>query len=159
MKIQERLEMSILNDIEYYKLKYLRKYLGDTLFYVPKEASDKTFYSEAEALHNPEKTIKYCFNIFYHDGLFLKAIYYFLVKNESFQEEGCYWLYPEEYDDYKNVVFEFGFNDPDWSVSVSEIECFEYVKIACKRFLEIHREEKYCIFIDNALMNWKAKFP
>ena len=55
--------------------------------------------------------------------------------------DGCYWLYPD--DDNQNVIFEIGFNDPEWIVEVSKLECFEYTKIACKRFLELHPEIKY----------------
>ena len=51
------------------------------------------------------------------------------------------------------VCFAIGFNNPNWTVYVSEETSFEYAKKACERFLEIHPEHE--AFLKEILRNWK----
>lgn len=119
------------------------------------------FYNTKDILNsNPESTIKRCFNILYHDGLFLKAIYSNLVEYDGCGEEGCYWYYPDmnspyPEDRFDGVYFAVGFNDPSSTVYVSEQVCFEYAKHACERFMEIHPELEYRKFLTDIINNWK----
>lgn len=115
-------------------------------------------YPQAEKLDNPEKTIKYCFNVLYHDGYFLEVLYWNLVEYDSFTEDGCYWYYPDmnspfDSDRFEGVKFAVGFDDPDYTVYVSEEIMFKYAKEASLRFLEIHPE--HTEFVMNILNNWK----
>lgn len=107
---------------------------------------------------NPETTIKCCFNITYHDGFFLEAIYSNLVKYDGYASDGCYWHYPDmnspfKEDRFEGVYFAIRYNDPESAVYVSEEISFKYAKEACLRFLEIHPEHKN--FLINILDNWK----
>lgn len=115
------------------------------------------FYYVNHDEKNPARTIKKCFSILYNDELFLKAIYAHLVQHDSIGEEGCYWYYtdPDDPDEAKlgKVCFAIGFDDPDWTVYVSEETSFEYAKKACERFLEIHPEHE--AFLKGILRDWK----
>ena len=118
------------------------------------------FYPAPDDMDNPERTIKYCFSVFYADGLFLKAIYYILAKYESFWEEGTYCFYPDfnspDPDEYfLGIEFVWGFDMPDWVVYVPEKVCFAYAKEACERFLELHPEQQYRNFLNQILDNWQ----
>ncbi|WP_150540086.1 ribonuclease toxin immunity protein CdiI [Actinobacillus vicugnae] len=114
------------------------------------------FYGKTEILNNPDKTIKSLFSVLYHDGMFLEAIYDFLLKYEDFIQDGCYWYYSDS-GNYK-IYFELGFNEEDWIVEVSEDENFHFVEKACVRFLEIHPDEKYSDLIRYILENWKPLY-
>ncbi len=150
MKIQERLEVFIQN-----------KY---NLIYTPQKTEKNNgtqffnyFYSSIPS-KNPEHTILQCFNILYHDGVLLKVIYSNLVEYEGGGVEGCCWDYPDmnspfPEDRFEGVRFEIGFNDPNSTVYVSEQVSFEYAKMACERFLEIHPEHRE--FLTNIIDNWK----
>ncbi|WP_218564886.1 ribonuclease toxin immunity protein CdiI [Psychrobacter phenylpyruvicus] len=49
-------------------------------------------------------------------------------------------------------MFELGFDDPANRIYVTEQENFQYTKLACQRFVEIHPEHKRLITI--ILDNW-----
>jgi len=98
-------------------------------------------------MENPERTIKYCFSVFYHDGVFLEAIYCILVERDTFFVEGTYCSYPDfnspDPEDYfLGVEFVWGFDLLDWVVHVPESVCFAYAKQACERFYEFPAEYK-----------------
>lgn len=108
----------------------------------------------------PEKIIRCCFNLIYHNGHFLEAIYSNLVEYDGYASDGCYWYYPDmespfEEDRFEGVRFAMVSSDPDDSIYVTEEESFQYAKEACLRFLEIHPEEKYRSFLMNIIDNWK----
>ena len=131
---------------------------NETFHYKPiKSDTFSYFYDVKCSEKNPSRTIRQCFSVFYNDGLFLKAIYALLVQHESIGEEGCYWYYtdPDDPDEAKlgKVCFAIGFNNPNWTVYVSEEISFEYAKKACERFLEIHPEHE--AFLKGILRDWK----
>lgn len=143
------LKMCIQN--KYYYVPQKREKEGETSFM-------NYLYKSVKNLNNPERTIKRCMSILYHDGYFLEAVYSNLVEYDGFSEDGCYWYYsdmnsPFESDRFEGVKFAVGFDDPDYTVYVSEQVCFNYTKEACLRFLEIHPE--HTEFVMNILNNWK----
>ncbi|EEV88189.1 hypothetical protein HMPREF0198_1701 [Cardiobacterium hominis ATCC 15826] len=135
-------------------------------FYIPKDRHEKSsfmnyFYNDVNKYTpNPQKTIKRLFSIVYHDGYFLEAVYSILVEYETFSGDGICWSYPDlnspfPEDHFDGIVFSIGFDDPDYTVYVSEQTCFEYTKLACERFMKIHPEKKYQTFLMNIINNWR----
>ena len=118
------------------------------------------FYPNTDDMDNPERTIKYCFSVFYHDGVFLEAIYCILAEYDTFCIEGTYCFYPDfnsldPRDHFLGIEFVWGFDLPDWVVRVPESVCFAYAKQACEHFLELHPEQKYRDFLNQILDNWQ----
>ena len=135
---------------------------NEAFYYNPIKSNSFSYfyYVNSNIEKNPDKTIRQCFSVLYNDGLFLKAIYALLVQHDSVGEEGCYWYYtdpddPDDPDEAKlgKVCFAIGFNNPNWTVYVSEETSFEYAKKACERFLEIHPEHE--AFLKEILRDWK----
>ena len=128
---------------------------NETFHYNPIKSNTFSYFYDVKCSEkNPSRTIRQCFSVFYNDGLFLKAIYALLVHHDSIGEEGCYWYYTDP-DEAKlgKVCFAIGFNNPNWTVYVSEETSFEYAKKACERFLEIHPEHE--AFLKGILRDWK----
>ncbi len=76
----------------------------------------------------------------------------------EFSTDGCYWYYPDlnspfDEDHFDGVKFAVGFNDPNYTVYVSEAICFKYAKQACEKFSEFHPEFKE--YLEILIKNWK----
>nr|WP_314424690.1 ribonuclease toxin immunity protein CdiI [uncultured Erwinia sp.] len=85
------------------------------------------------------------FNIMFSDKDFLDVIEY-LVKKIGFNTDGAYCNFPdmESYDEsehFEGVEFAVGYppSEAD-TVIVSEESCYQYVRLACKRYLLLHPE-------------------
>lgn len=129
--------------------------------YVPVNPDDLYFFYDWRFKitigNRQSQIIKGCFSTFYADGIFLEAIVNVLLQYEEAGVEGCWWYYPDlesayPEDVFEGVCFELGFADPANRIYVTEQENFEYTKLACQRFVEIHPEHKRLITI--ILDNW-----
>jgi len=130
--------------------------------YVPIGSFDTPILKEILHENNKiELTISGYIDNVYYEGDFLKAIYSVLVEKDGFCEEGADCYYPDmnspfPEDHFEGVRFEIGgLCDPRYQVNVSEEICFMYFKKACERFLELHPEKEYVVFIYDILNNWE----
>ena len=94
----------------------------------------------------PDLDIKSYFDRMYNDGYFLMAISDILQKID-FVLDGAYCLFPDmesedESEHFTGVSFEIGFSrSDDDAVIVSEAVCFQYIQLACERYLRKHPED------------------
>ncbi|MGT3350070.1 ribonuclease toxin immunity protein CdiI [Yersinia enterocolitica] len=90
--------------------------------------------------------LKGYFDRMYNDGYFLKAIGY-LVERTSFHVDGAYCNFPDmnscyEEEHFDGVEFAYGYPpEEDDTITVSEEVCFNYVRLACEKYLQLHPED------------------
>ncbi|PIT48016.1 ribonuclease toxin immunity protein CdiI [Snodgrassella communis] len=96
---------------------------------------------------NVYEVITTYFNIMYSDGCFLETVNY-LINKIGFSTDGAYCHFPDmnSYDEnehFEGVEFAVGYpptaND---TIIVSEETCYQYIRIACEKYLNLHPEEK-----------------
>ncbi|MBS0057799.1 ribonuclease toxin immunity protein CdiI [Yersinia sp. Marseille-Q3913] len=99
-------------------------------------------YDESE----PYWVIKGYFDRMYNDDVFLDAVSS-LVKKIGFNCDGAYCNFPDmdsyyEEEHFDGVEFAYGYPpEEDDTVIVSEDVCFEYVRLACEKYLQLHPED------------------
>ncbi|MFP1761100.1 ribonuclease toxin immunity protein CdiI [Lonsdalea quercina] len=86
------------------------------------------------------------FNIMFSDKDFLDVIEH-IIKNVGFNTDGAYCNFPdmESYDEsehFEGVEFAVGYpaSEAD-TVIVSEETCYQYIRLACERYLLLHPED------------------
>lgn len=86
------------------------------------------------------------FDIMYSDARLLEAISY-LIKKIGFSTDGAYCHFPDmnSYDEdehFEGVQFAVGYPPTDEdTVTVSEETCYQYVRLACEKYLKLHPED------------------
>ena len=86
------------------------------------------------------------FDRMYEDGSFIKAIE-LLSKKSTLSTDGAYCHFPDQnsYDEsehFEGVEFAIGYPPPeDDIIIVSEKECYQYVRLACRRYLDLKPED------------------
>lgn len=106
----------------------------------------KTLFEQIGDLPREERIITTYFDLMYEDGYFLKAIGY-LVERTSFHVDGAYCNFPDmnscyEEEHFDGVEFAYGYPpEEDDTITVSEEVCFNYVRLACKKYLQLHPED------------------
>ncbi len=91
-------------------------------------------------------TIKSYFDLMYNEGHFLDAIEN-IVHKESYMLDGIYCFFPDvngcDEEKFDGVQFAIGYPpSQENTVTVSEIDCYYFVKLACERYLNLHSEDK-----------------
>lgn len=95
---------------------------------------------------DPYLAIKSYFDLMYNDDIFLNAVES-ILKNNSFMRDGVYCFFPDldSYDEsehFEGVEFAVGYPPSEAeSIIVSEDICYQYVRIACERYLKLHPED------------------
>lgn len=93
----------------------------------------------------PGWTIRSYFDLIYNENRFLDAVES-IVNKGSYILDGIYCNFPDmnSYDEsehFEGVEFAVGYPpDEDDIVIVSEETCFEYVRLACEKYLQLHPE-------------------
>lgn len=93
----------------------------------------------------PGWTIRSYFDLIYNEGHFLDAVGN-IINKESFTLDGIYCHFPDmsshdEEDHFEGVEFAIGYPpSEDDTVIVSEDVCYQYVRLACEKYLKIHPE-------------------
>ncbi|KGD99816.1 hypothetical protein JL37_04435 [Achromobacter sp. RTa] len=95
---------------------------------------------------DPYWVIKGYFDRMYADGYFLEAVGY-IVRGWGFGTDGAYCNFPdmgspfgEEH--FEGVEFAYGDSPKDGdTVVVSETVCFEFIRLACEKYLQCHPED------------------
>ena len=94
----------------------------------------------------PDSNIKTYFDFMYDEGDFLRAVSNIVQKKDCVME-GAYCLFPDmesedESEHFSGVSFEIGFSlTNENTVIVSEAVCFQYIQLACERYLRKHPED------------------
>lgn len=107
---------------------------------------------------NSDWIIKSYFDLMYNDGLFLDAIEN-IIQRESFMVDGVYCFFPdmssfEKDEHFKGIQFAIGYPPSEENINtISEKTCYDYVRLACEKYLKLHPEETYKV---NELL---AKIP
>lgn len=142
-------------------------YIQDNdLSYIPKKnilSSQVSLMNYFYSLDNTDyksKIVKNCFNVLYEDGLLLKGFYQILFNYGEVAEEGCAWYYVDEdeenFDKNHCVCFNSGFFESEVTVFLTEEENFQFSKLACERFYEIHPEWKD--LLQKIVNDWTPKY-
>ncbi|CAK6495772.1 Immunity protein CdiI [Pantoea sp. Nvir] len=86
------------------------------------------------------------FDRMYEDGHFLKMVGY-LVSKDSFFVDGAYCNFPDmnscdESEHFEGVEFASGYPYSEADVVIiSEETCYQYVRLACERYVKLHPED------------------
>jgi len=94
----------------------------------------------------PGWTIRSYFDLIYNEGRFLDAVES-IVNKESYILDGIYCHFPDmnsydEEDHFEGVQFAIGYPpSEDDTVIVSEEICYQYVRLACSKYLHLHQED------------------
>lgn len=86
------------------------------------------------------------FDRMYEDGRFLEVIEH-IIKKIGFSTDGAYCNFPDmnsyyEEEHFEGVEFAVGYPpEEDDTVIVSEKTFFEYVRLACEKYLQLHPED------------------
>ncbi|WP_145594372.1 ribonuclease toxin immunity protein CdiI [Yersinia aleksiciae] len=95
---------------------------------------------------DPYWVVKGYFDRMYNDDVFLDAVSS-LVTKMGFSCDGAYCNFPDmdsyyDEDHFDGVEFAYGYPpEEDDTVIVSEETCFEYVRLACEKYLQLHPED------------------
>ena len=90
--------------------------------------------------------LKGYFDRMYNDDVFLDAINN-LTKKIGFSCDGAYCNFPDmdscyEEEHFDGVEFAYGYSpEEDDTITVSEEVCFNYVRLACEKYLQLHPED------------------
>ncbi|MFP3523291.1 ribonuclease toxin immunity protein CdiI [Pantoea sp. SIMBA_072] len=94
---------------------------------------------------DPVWVVKAYFDRMYNDGGFLRAIELLMIKG-ALNKDGAYCHFPDmnsydEEDHFEGVEFAYGYPpEEDDTVIVSEETCYQYVRLACEKYLHLHPE-------------------
>lgn len=86
------------------------------------------------------------FDRMYNDGDFLKAIS-LLTQRGALNTDGAYCHFPDmnsfyEEEHFEGVEFAYGYPpEEEDTIIVSEETCFQYVRQACEKYLQLHPED------------------
>ncbi len=103
------------------------------------------FLTPNELGGNLEKDIiRGCLNAFYAEGILLEILYSILVEHDGGGMDYFYWFYPDKNspypeDRFEGIKFQIGIEEnSDMTVYITEQASFEYAKLACQKFMQIH---------------------
>lgn len=103
----------------------------------------KELFGQPYDKSDPYWVIKGYFDIIYDDDDFIEVAGY-IVKRWGFGTDGAHCCFPDEYDDFEGVYFDWGFGDnfePYSTVTVSEEVCFDHLRKACEIYTRLHPED------------------
>ncbi|MDB6375160.1 ribonuclease toxin immunity protein CdiI [Photorhabdus bodei] len=106
----------------------------------------KVLFGKLDDSSTLEENVTAYFDIMYNDNLFLKAIEN-IVQKRSFVIDGAYCNFPDmdsyyEEEHFDGVEFACGYPPEDEDISiVSEKICYNYVCLACEKYLQLHPED------------------
>lgn len=95
---------------------------------------------------DPYWVLKSYFDLMVVDGYFLKSVNYLLSK-DSFHVDGAYCSFPDlnscyAEEHFEGVEFAYGYpTEEDDTVIVSEEICYQYVRLACEKYIKLHPED------------------
>lgn len=118
----------------------------------------KELFSQLDVDIGLNLIIIFYFDRMYEDGDFIRAIQ-LLVQKNALNTDGAYCHFSNMYNDTDQNIFEgveFAMGYPptkEDTVIVSEKTCYDYVRLACEKYLKLHPEDTYKV---NELL---AKIP
>nr|WP_205562439.1 ribonuclease toxin immunity protein CdiI [Pectobacterium aquaticum] len=106
----------------------------------------KTLFRQPYDSNDPYWVIKAYFDTMYGDGYFKKSVSY-ILERDSFHVDGAYCNFPDmnscyEEEHFEGVEFAIGYPPTEEdTVIVSEEICYQYVRLACERYVKLHPED------------------
>ncbi|WP_127960432.1 ribonuclease toxin immunity protein CdiI [Serratia microhaemolytica] len=107
---------------------------------------NRELFGQPYSDEDPYWIIKAYFDRIYSDGHFLQSIALFSERG-SLSTDGAYCSFPDmnsfyEEEHFEGVEFAWGYppKDDD-TIIVSEETCYQYVRLACEKYLQLHPED------------------